>query len=355
MNNRVVVTFFISLTIAPLWVQGDDVADLRYAQSKVADNLARILTWRGKIDAVENGHRPQVITRFVYSSDGNRVRYDSELLQVNDTKVFFGGMRTRDSYCRANPYVEKENTTLPEHTRSITIEGLAAESRGIFADFDPYFYIGVQRDRPDEWLEAKIRRLELNLPSSATYRASKQDDGTVTVVSEPKHGTPGKATFVFSGMCGGMPILTDGIEGPPENPSYRTRIENKYILIDDVWLPERTSYYNKSPQREFQVEVHWKEHRLNEPIGESEFTIEAFGLKPGNLIRDRRTGDETRVDESEFVRKFRDEFIVVKNPAQKPRQQLTPSGRSGATFFLIVGNVIVLFLFVLYFLRFRRR
>jgi hypothetical protein len=61
------------------------------------------------------------------------------------------------------------------------------------------------------------------------------------------------------------------------------------------------------------------------------------------------------VDESEFVRQFRDELFVVKNPAQKPGQQLMPSGRIGATFYFIVGNVIVLFLFVLYFLRFRRR
>ena len=80
-------------------------------------------------------------------------------------------------------------------------------------------------------------------------------------------------------------------------PGRRGQWQYDYVQTDGIWIPQgvvRTKHrISDGVMVEVQRrEVQWTENRINEPVDPSEFALAKLGVRPGDIVTDRRLGIE---------------------------------------------------------------
>lgn len=148
-------------------------------------------------------------------------------------------------------------------------------------DFDAIIYLRVQQ------LDVHDRLMN--------FYNSRNNTGpfriTVTREKELVHFVcetgPLKTWYVFDLTQGGSPVEWGG-----SSPSINAKCTRRFEKVNGVWVPKHATAHSLYTESGAVLEsnITWEKNIVNEPIPETEFQPERLGVRPGDMVTDRRTG-----------------------------------------------------------------
>jgi hypothetical protein len=116
---------------------------------------------------------------------------------------------------------------------------------------------------------------------------------------------------------------SDGPSGTQETWTY------KYEEVGGAWVPQHVSLSIDSAGGSHNSRtLQWTENRINEQVDEAEFTLLKLGLRRGDRVEDKRSGERFRIQGIEF-------------PASSSDVEIAGERGISLRMLLLVGNVIV--------------
>jgi hypothetical protein len=268
------------------------------------DNKERILTWTGSAtvnvsemeDAGLNGVRNVAHVDFAYDQRSSRMRWAWTYDQCTQIKggqeghVVLGskvGMVKDNAYYVADPASRHSNGA-----QQFIIRGLDELRRGHMSDdFDPFVYFAphdVSLDGRFEGLYELWKKAKEQGGSRSGWTVT-QDGDLVTV--ETQREIPDYGSVVNR-------YLVDRSRGSTlrsyesSDPDVRQMFEFDFENVGGAWLPKTFSLSlgNLKRGKTASAEVRWTENRINEPLSEEEFSLDAIGARSGDRVDDTRAG-----------------------------------------------------------------
>jgi hypothetical protein len=277
---------------------------LRGMATEHRDNKERILTWTGSAtvdlsdmeDTGTNGVHNLAHVDFAYDQRNSRMRwawtYD-ECVQIKDGQerhVVVGskvGMVKDGAYYVADPASRQV-----DGAQQFIIHGLDELRRGHMSDdFDPFIYFAPHDVSLDQRFEGlyELWKKAQEQGGSHTGWTIAQDGDLVTVETRrevPDYGSITNRYVVDRSR--GSTVRSYESSDPEVQQTFRFDFEN----VGGAWLPKTfaLSLVNLKRKKTASAEVRWTENRINEPLPEDEFSLDALGARSGDRVDDIRAG-----------------------------------------------------------------
>lgn len=195
--------------------------------------------------------------------------------------------------------------------------------------FDPRMFFGVNEEPLDQFLERKRENIATDW---AVVDISQKN--SIVRLSTSNKTIPGiKPLFEFDLTQGGNLLHIDADE-----PSRHIEVTRTYERVEDVWVPKKSIYDNRSKdEKEYsRREVTFHTLGVNTPLPEKAFTLEGIGVLPNARVTDVGAMATTVFEPTPVPEKS----LIDRSNSIEKKPQVPQAGRTRSL--LIIVNLLVL-------------
>lgn len=296
-----IVSVSISLLMSTAIAEVDgDLSLLKRLAALQSENLSRLRQWSGSADLHFREQRTEgnyecvqrAQARFSHDFDRDAICFSWEIVESfarldgqEDLVDSLKGARAGALHLDDEQF--KMPLTMPQHPYTVQVFTRTEPHVGDFTQaFYPLTYFRVQSTSAEEFLTTLINVAERDW----ALVQIKRDGQLVTLVTRNKT-LPGSTRTVFDLAQAGCLVELKRDHGASSGISG-TRL-NEYLFEDGVFVPTKVVYkqvhYSNSEISEIHEKtVEFTQQAVNQPIPDSDFTLEAMGVPAGATIVDRR-------------------------------------------------------------------
>ncbi|MHB1034018.1 MAG: carboxypeptidase regulatory-like domain-containing protein [Pirellulales bacterium] len=283
---------------------------LRYVASTHRENKARIRTWQGQatLDHRNMSYRLAVggeysaKIQFAFDRTRKSVWWNTTLDRLAHIRggvktpqpvpQVSNGMQTPEGLYRLESvgmFVDpaKRPLTLVIHPTDETSD--ARNRLRLYYEFNPLFFT----ETPDRDVARDISSYlrSADDPERATTKVTREGDDVTIDMAIDMGGNEFVDRLTVSLAQGCNPIRYAVGWAQPDGPTRQYRWT--YELRDGIWLPKTwTERHHSEGSLDVENKVTFVENRVNQPVEPEAFSLSRLGLKPGDNVDDRRTGQK---------------------------------------------------------------
>lgn len=291
-------------------------------------NIERIRTWRGEIQITteseyrrrdEEKNNPSTYqtirsVEFVCDRTNNSVRSnclcekqsasgpDSKSANLNDIRLSCNSMVTKGAYYRLEYDAARDFGYWKGTSRTVPLKRVAVVQteyekkapQALGSEIDPFYWYthrGKDIGRTFDTYYSWIKDGKTTIGDVSVTREG--DIVTLLIRSGSAHNR-----YSVNLAKGANLVAYEAKDGPDKD---RESWKYDYEEVNGVWVPLRISFeIDEKDGSRFVRTLQWSRNEVNRPITDADFSLVKLGLRRGDQVQDRRTGQQYKIQGSEY-------------------------------------------------------